>query len=130
MFIEDMEDLWRLLLLDKSIYAALLSSGIDDIRFNYGDEGYLELVKVTRGADRTPIIVVFTNQDEGGLATVEVELFMSAAFAHSFWLGKENPTRALLQGKIKAKGPVEKVLKLLPVIKPAFEIYKNMKGVA
>jgi len=54
----------------------------------------------------------------------EVEMSMAADTAHRFWLGKVNVTVALARGEIKAKGPVAKILKLVPLTKPVFPRYK------
>ncbi len=40
---------------------------------------------------------------------------MDADTAHRFWLGKVNVTVALARGQMKAKGPVAKILKLVPL---------------
>ncbi len=56
----------------------------------------------------------------------EVEMSMEADTAHRFWLGKVNVTVALARGQIKAKGPVAKILKLVPLTKPVFPRYKAM----
>ena len=48
----------------------------------------------------------------------EVVMSMEADTAHRFWLGKVNVTVALARGQIKAKGPVAKILKLVPLTKP------------
>lgn len=53
----------------------------------------------------------------------EVEMEMSADIAHKFWFGKVNLMMAITRGQMKAKGPIPKILKLLPVIKPAYELY-------
>ncbi|MBN2049883.1 MAG: SCP2 sterol-binding domain-containing protein [Spirochaetales bacterium] len=53
----------------------------------------------------------------------EVEMTMSADIAHKFWFGKVNLTAALTRGQMKAKGPVPKILKLLPAIKPTYTMY-------
>jgi putative sterol carrier protein len=55
----------------------------------------------------------------------EVVMTMEADTAHRFWLGKVNPTVALARGQIKAKGPVNKILKLVPLVKPVFPRYKQ-----
>lgn len=52
-----------------------------------------------------------------------VEMFMKSDVAHEFWLGKIGVPVAILTGKIVSKGPVNQALALLPVIKPAFDIY-------
>jgi putative sterol carrier protein len=54
----------------------------------------------------------------------EVVMSMEADTAHKFWLGKVNVTVALARGQIKAKGPVAKILKLVPLTKPIFPRYK------
>lgn len=54
----------------------------------------------------------------------EVEMSMDADTAHRFFLGKVNVTTALARGQIKAKGPVAKILKLVPLTKPIFPRYK------
>jgi putative sterol carrier protein len=54
----------------------------------------------------------------------EVTMSMDADTAHKFWLGEVNVTVALARGQIKAKGPVAKILKLVPLTKPIFPRYK------
>jgi putative sterol carrier protein len=54
----------------------------------------------------------------------EVIMSMEADTAHKFWLGKVNVTVALARGQMKAKGPVAKILKLVPLVKPVFPRYK------
>ena len=54
----------------------------------------------------------------------EVVMTMDADTAHKFWLGKINVTVALARGQMKAKGPVAKILKLVPLVKPVFPRYK------
>ena len=54
----------------------------------------------------------------------DVTMSMDADTAHKFWLGQVNVTVALARGQIKAKGPVAKILKLVPLTKPVFPIYK------
>ncbi|HEX5820641.1 MAG TPA: SCP2 sterol-binding domain-containing protein [Solirubrobacterales bacterium] len=54
----------------------------------------------------------------------EVVMSMEADTAHRFWLGKVNVTTALARGQIKASGPVAKILKLVPLTKPMYPLYK------
>ena len=56
----------------------------------------------------------------------EVVMTMEADTAHRFWLGKVNVTVALARGQMKAKGPVAKILKLVPLTKPIFPRYRKM----
>jgi len=61
-----------------------------------------------------------------GQTTMDPEVIMSmdADTAHRFWLGKVNVTVALARGQMKAKGPVAKILKLVPLVKPVFPRYR------
>jgi putative sterol carrier protein len=56
----------------------------------------------------------------------EVVMSMDADTAHRFWLGRVNVTVALARGQMKAKGPVAKILKLVPLVKPVFPRYRAM----
>jgi hypothetical protein len=56
----------------------------------------------------------------------EVVMTLDADTAHRFWVGKVNVTVALARGQIKAKGPVAKILKLVPLVKPVFPRYRRM----
>ena len=49
---------------------------------------------------------------------------MDADVAHRFWLGKVNVTIAIARGQIRTKGPVAKILKLVPLVKPVFPRYR------
>jgi putative sterol carrier protein len=51
---------------------------------------------------------------------------MDADIAHKFWLGKVNPTVALARGQMKAKGPVAKILKMVPLTKPVYPRYEAL----
>jgi hypothetical protein len=53
----------------------------------------------------------------------QVEMSMKADTAHRFWFGKVNLVMALARREMVAKGPIPKLLKLLPVIKPAYDLY-------
>ena len=54
----------------------------------------------------------------------EVVMTMDADVAHRFWLGKVNVTIAIARGQIRTRGPVAKVLKLVPLVKPVFPRYR------
>ena len=77
------------------------------------------------------VITVRIQEDEEGQVDCgdtdlepEVVMSMEADTAHRFWLGEVNVTVALARGQIKAKGPVAKILKLVPLTKPVFPRYK------
>ncbi len=50
----------------------------------------------------------------------------AADFSHSFWHGLENPVAAVTKGKIKQGGKITAMLKLLPVVRPAFELFPEV----
>ncbi|MBU3917910.1 hypothetical protein KKA14_20475 [bacterium] len=52
-----------------------------------------------------------------------IEMTLSGDTCHLFWLQQISLPIALAKRKIKAKGPMPKVLKLLPMLKPAYEAY-------
>jgi putative sterol carrier protein len=67
-----------------------------------------------------------TRIDKGETAMEpEVVMTMDADTAHEFWLGKLSVTVALARGQMQAKGPVAKILKLVPLLKPAFPLYRQ-----
>lgn len=55
-----------------------------------------------------------------------VELFMSADTGNRFWLGKVVLPVALAKGQVRAKGPVAKLLKVLPLAKQMFGPYREL----
>lgn len=46
-----------------------------------------------------------------------------ADHSHSFWHGLENPMAGITKGIIKQGGKVTAMLKLLPVVRPAFQLF-------
>jgi putative sterol carrier protein len=81
---------------------------------------------------QSQVTVSLREEDDGrvdlGETTMqpEVVMTMDADTAHRFWLGKVNVTVALARGQMKAKGPVAKILKLVPLTKPIFPRYRKM----
>ena len=84
---------------------------------------------------RQPESQITVNLIEGGDGQVdcgptsmepEVVMSMDADTAHRFWLGQVNVTVALARGQMKAKGPVAKILKLVPLVKPVFPRYRRL----
>ena len=78
-------------------------------------------------------ITIKMREDEDGQVDLgptelepEVVMTMEADTAHKFWLGKVNVTVALARGQMKAKGPVAKILKLVPLTKPIFPRYRKL----
>ena len=55
-----------------------------------------------------------------------IEMILSGDSCHRFWLKELKLPVALAKGLVKAKGPMPKVLKLLPLLKPAYEAYPDI----
>ncbi|GAB4110156.1 MAG: hypothetical protein Fur005_14820 [Roseiflexaceae bacterium] len=56
----------------------------------------------------------------------DIEMSMKADVAHQFWHGKVNLMAALARRQIVAKGPIPKILKLLPAVEPMYEMYPRI----
>jgi putative sterol carrier protein len=89
------------------------------VQYRYSDPDSQVTVKMVAGEDR---------QVDLGPSELEPEVVMTMAAdaAHRFWLGKLSVTRAMSRGQIKAQGPVTKILKLVPLVKPVFPRYRRM----
>jgi hypothetical protein len=55
----------------------------------------------------------------------DVKLFLSGDIADKYWRGDYNLAVGLAKGQVKAKGPVNKILKIVPLTKPLFAIYRE-----
>ena len=51
---------------------------------------------------------------------------MKADTGDKFWRGEYNLAVGLAKGEVKAKGPVNKILKLVPLTKPLFPMYREI----
>ncbi len=56
----------------------------------------------------------------------DVTLLMKADTGDKFWRGEYNLAVGLAKGEVKAKGPVNKILKLVPLTKPLFPMYREI----
>ena len=54
-----------------------------------------------------------------------VAMSMTSDMANRFWQGKLNLAVSLAKGQVRAKGPVPKILKLVPVAKKLFPRYEQ-----
>lgn len=76
-----------------------------------------------------PDVVMFVDEngplfgDEAKAKVPVVTMKMSADNVHKFWLNKINIPKALALRHIKAKGPVGKVLQVIPLLKPGKAMY-------
>lgn len=56
----------------------------------------------------------------------DVALTMSSDDGHLFWMGELNFPLAMARGRIKADGAVTKLVKILPLSRPLFGIYREI----
>lgn len=113
-----MKELWTSIREDSVVADPLINSQLV-VRFHYREpEGRLT-VDCSDGKD----MVITWGECE---KKPDVEMFMKSQVAHEFWRGDVNVPMYLIAGKIVAKGPVNKALALLPVIKPAFKKYPDV----
>ena len=71
---------------------------------------------------RDPMQVVAGPVDE----EPDITLMMAADIADKFWRGDYNLAVGMAKGEVKAKGPVNKILKLVPLTKPLFPMYREL----
>ncbi len=55
----------------------------------------------------------------------DIVMSLTGDTCHAFWMKELSLPVALAKRRIKAKGNISKVLKLLPVVKPAFDMYPS-----
>lgn len=89
-----------------------------DLQVYYSDPDACMTVRL-----REPSIEV---ADGGDNADADVKLYMTADIGDKFWRGEYNLGVGLAKGQVKAKGPVNKILKLVPLTKPLFPIYRDL----
>jgi putative sterol carrier protein len=89
------------------------------VQYRYRNPESQITVKLIEGED---------GQVDCGQTTMEPEVVMTmdADTAHRFWLGNVNVTVALARGQMKAKGPVAKILRLVPLVRPVFPRYRQL----
>ena len=114
-FGEVLVNFFRLLAKTPQVADKLLASNLI-IRFIYSDP---DLVVVVVDCSGDAVDVRPGDRDTKAI----VEMTMKADIAHKFWFGKVNLTMALTRRQMVAKGPVPKILKLLPAIKPTYAMY-------
>jgi hypothetical protein len=103
------------LIADTPVIADKLLASNLIVRFRYSDPDVVIVVDCS--GDRMDV-------RPGDRETKEiVDMSMSADIAHKFWFGKVNLMAALTRKQMIAKGPIPKILKLLPAIKPSYAMY-------
>ncbi|HEY5525982.1 MAG TPA: SCP2 sterol-binding domain-containing protein [Candidatus Anoxymicrobiaceae bacterium] len=107
---------------DPEIAKKIAASGLV-VRFAYSDpDSEIWIDAHEKDPDKAEIIL----GDPGDGRKADITMSMDADTAHQFWLGDLNLMAALTRRKIVAKGPIPKAMKLLPVIKPAYPMYREL----
>ncbi|NOX33979.1 MAG: SCP2 sterol-binding domain-containing protein [Deltaproteobacteria bacterium] len=107
--------LFDILLNDPKAGPKFASAGIT-VKFNISDPN-AELF-ITPGDGKKGKIIW-----DAGDIKANVEMTLSADTCHKFWLRQIGMPVALAKGLIRAKGPMPQVLKLMPLLKPAYDAY-------
>ena len=103
---------WNEMLADPDIGAKLRETGMSAL-FKITDLGLLLYIEEEG---------IKWNDDACGTQPV-VTFAMSSDVVHLFWLKKLNVAKALATRQVRTRGPITKVMKLLPLLGPASEIY-------
>ncbi len=101
---------------DQSIGPKMAASGVV-LKLDYSDPSAIIIVDM-------PNRQVHLGQPEG--ISPNVVMMMKADVGHRFWLGKVSIPLALAKGDIRAKGPMPKILKLVPLANELFPRYRGM----
>jgi hypothetical protein len=108
--------IWELLGDDADIGPKLAASN-QVLRGSYTDPVYQVTITCKDGA-------VKVEHGENDLEA-DATLILTADTGHHFWLGAVNIPMALARGQIKADGKMSAIMKLLPILKPGYAIYRD-----
>lgn len=86
------------------------------VRFRYTDYSSVLYIDTTGKTPR----YYWTPEEE---VKPDVEMILSSETSHKFWMEDLNVPMAIASRKIIPKGSVQKALKLIPALKPAFAMY-------
>jgi len=116
---------------EKTLSEPALAKKLQDsklvLRFTYHDEERW-------GPDVVPELTVDCTKDPVEIITGPcdikpvIEMSMEAFTAHLFWMQKLSLMAAITRGQIKAKGPIPKAMRLLPLLKPFYANYRIVLG--
>ena len=105
-------ELWTRMIKETEFGPHLNKSGIT-ILFVIDDPG------ITMYVDSNGVLF----DDEARAKVPMVTMKMNGDMVHKYWLKKVNIPKALAMRQIKAKGPINKVMQILPLLKPGQELY-------
>jgi hypothetical protein len=114
---EVLGSLFQMLADDPEVGPKANAENINIVFYIHDPEGQIWLLH----GDPTPTIVTGPCD-----ATGDIEMWISGDDCHAFWLQKATLPVLLAKRKVKAKGPMAKVLGLLPLLQPAFDAYPGV----
>jgi putative sterol carrier protein len=106
-----LEDLWKYIVFELGLGEKMREYGVTYKYILSEPDGYLFV-------DPDNVI---TGEEANKKAVITME--MSGDTVIKFWTKQLSLPVALATRKIKSKGPIPKVLKMLPALKPVFEIF-------
>lgn len=119
-FYETVGELMDRAKMDPKVGPKIAKAGIV-IQFKYTDPEAMTTINA-KGKPTQPDAYVDVIHGECALKP-DVEMSMKADIAHAFWHGKVNLVGALAKKDIVTKGPIPKILKLLPAVEPLYKVY-------
>ncbi|MCU0576782.1 MAG: hypothetical protein MUD15_08180 [Desulfobacterota bacterium] len=126
-YYKDAEDLYRIygyfmdrILKDEKIGTKMAKAGII-IKFIYTDPDS----EITIDLKNPPVRPGYHGNYHLGPCELKEDVWskQAADFSHSFWHGHENPIAAVTKGRVKQGGNIVAMMKLLPVVRPAFQMF-------
>ena len=109
---------------DPRIATEIKASGLN-IQFRYHDPDAVATILAGRVPTQAGALFDVVWGEQAAFQP-DVEMSMNADVAHQFWQGKVNLMAALARRQIVAKGPIPKILKLLPAVAPMYEMYPQI----
>lgn len=106
-----LEDLWNHIVFESGLGETMSAYGVSYKYILKDPDGFLYVDPET----------VVTGEDADRKAVITMELTGETVI--KFWTKQISLPVALATRKIKAKGPIPKVLKMLPALKPVYEVF-------
>ena len=121
---QDTESMYKIL---GGLFEMLATDPVVSKKFNDED---INLLFIINDPDGQIWLMHGEERPEVGVGEQDVDaditMWIAGDDCHRFWLQKLKLPVALAKRKVKAKGPMSKILSLLPLLKPAYEAYPKI----
>jgi hypothetical protein len=101
---------------DPALFKSVADSGMV-ARFRYLEPDAVVTIDARKGVNE----ILFGESD----VPADIEMSMHADVAHRFWMGKVNILAEVMAGRVSFRGPLSKLSRLLPLLKPAIKQYPD-----